>query len=175
MPEQSNNDDINPTDDSPSESDVEASLGRSLRAVLQDTAVGELILRSPEELEFSRWVEYFLPGVLGEIHPEWENEALDGIYPSWIKKTGATSLEMFGLALLISDQTFVPFHLHLATSPTDDAITWVECRLGERGPQGMLRTPYGTPQIIAKRLARVDHNVDRIDWYYRVTYGDKKL
>ena len=119
-------------------------------------------------------LEYFLPEVLREIHPEWDRESLDGLFPQVACKTRDGEAEIFGLCILISDQTLTPFHLRLQISPSVDKVSWLECRLGERGEQGMVRTPYQSLNAIRKRLYGREGRADRIDWVYNVTFGKRR-
>ena len=107
-------------------------------------------------------LEFFIPQVLAEIHPEWKHESLDGFYPVVARKTGEGEAEIFGLCILISDQTTTPFHLRLQSSPSSDEVSWLECRLGEAGEHGMVRTPLAThlKQLIALEGKR---GSDRLD------------
>jgi hypothetical protein len=156
-------------------SSVEQKLSRSLRAVLADLPDGAGIPESGANFEQFRsflWsLESFIPPVLQTLHPEWGQESLDGFIRLVARKVMAREVEYFGLCILIADQTLTPVHLCLQIAPSADAVSWLECKLGERGEEGMLRTPY---RFRDKCLAALEGMEDRIDWDYKVTFGDRR-
>jgi hypothetical protein len=96
---------------------------------------------------------------------------LDGIYPVLARKTGDEEAEIFGQCNFLSDQTLTPFHLHLQISPGKDEISWLECRLGQKGKHGIVRTAYHRLDANFKRLYLMAGREGRIDWTYKVTFG----
>ena len=86
-------------------SKAEAIISRSLRTILADLPMGADI---PDTEAFRQAVlsglEWWLPGVIGEIHPEWLRMALDGIYPVVARKTVDGEAEIFGQCIFIDDQ-----------------------------------------------------------------------
>tara|TARA_R110002167_G_scaffold97043_2_gene256522 strand:- start:211 stop:699 length:489 start_codon:yes stop_codon:yes gene_type:complete len=151
-------------------SKAEIIVAHSLRGLFKQTAVGA----SFEETEDYRLLmvsfDYFIPEVLGELYPEWKSDALDDLIPLVAKRSGEREAILFGLSWLIRDQTVVPTYLQLQIDPVLDRVNWLECRIGERGPQGMLRRPGSS---FDKQLYRLQGREDQIDWAYRVTYGEK--
>jgi hypothetical protein len=152
---------------------AELSVSRSLRAALVDLPDGASIADSEQFREVLCGLEYFLPEVLGEIHPEWRHESLDGIIPLLAQKTGQGEAEIFGLCIIISDQTLAPLHVHLQVAASADEISWLECRLGERGEQGMVRTTYKYRNAITKRFFLMEGKAEQIEWVYKVTFGHR--
>lgn len=118
-------------------------------------------------------LEFFLPEALREIHPEWKGESLDGIYPALARKSADNEIEIIGLCCLISDQTLTPLHLRLQLDSTQDAVSWLECRLGESTAGGMRREPYSQAIVYGKKL-NVLRRLDSIDWVYHVGYGEQR-
>jgi hypothetical protein len=118
-------------------------------------------------------IEFFLPEVLREVHAEWQEESLDGIYPAFIQKTGDDEIEIIGLCILISDQTLTPIHLRLQLAPTDNTVSWLECNLGEATDTGMLRVPYSRQIVYGDKLG-VLKRLDSIRWVYKVGYGERR-
>jgi hypothetical protein len=155
-------------------SGAEQIVSQSLRAVLADLPNGASIADTEQFRVFLTRFQWFLPEVLVEVYPEWNRESLDGVVPLVARKPREGEAEIFGLCILISDQTVTPLHLHLEIAPSVDEISWLECRLGERGENGMVRTPYDSLNTAAKRLYRLECRHDRIDWVYKVTFGDKR-
>jgi hypothetical protein len=76
--------------------------------------------------------------------------------------------------ILLSDQTVTPLHLFLQVS-TGDHISWIQCRLGEFGEDGMIRTPYRSATSVTKRLFALEGRADLIDWAYKVTFASASL
>jgi hypothetical protein len=146
-----------------------------LRAILAGIPTGATIGDSPEFSEALSGLEWFLPTVLAEIHPEWTGESLDGIYPCVAHKTGEREAEILGLCCLISDQTLTPIHMHLQLSRTAYEVSWLELRLGEKGQAGMVRIPYLSSPSIHKRLHALSQRTRTIAWVYSVTYGERNL
>src|SRR5688572_15559229 len=94
-------------------SKAEEIASRSLRGVLGGIPVGATIGDSPEFQEALTGLEWFLPDVLAEIHSEWSGESLDGIYSHIAHKTGEGEAEIYGLCILLSDQTLTPINIRL--------------------------------------------------------------
>jgi hypothetical protein len=152
----------------------ERRLSRSLRLVLADLPNDAAIPDSEQFREVLTALEYFIPVVLGEIHREWTFQGLDDILPIEARKTGEGEAEIFGLCCIVSDQTLTPLHLHLQVAGSNDEISWIECRLGEREKEGIVRTPYRLRRLLTKRLLALDGRVDLIDWAYKVTFGHRR-
>jgi len=144
-----------------------------LRAILAEIPCGETIRDSPKFRDALSGLEWFLPTVLAELHPEWTGESLDGIYPHIAQKTGEGEAEIIGLCILLSDQTLTPIHLRLQLSPTTDEVSWLELRLGEKGQQGMVRYPYPPSGSIYKRLHAMRESSNHA-WVYTVTFGKRR-
>ncbi len=117
-------------------------------------------------------LDYFIPEVLAELCPEWKSDALDDVIPLVADRTGEREAVFFGMSWLIRDQTVVPAYLQLQIDSAIDRVNWLECRIGERGPQGMVRRPGSS---FDKQLYRLQGREDQIDWAYRVTYGEKSM
>jgi len=150
-------------------------MSRSLRAILADLPNGGGIADSEQFREALSILAYFLPVILGEIHREWKFQGLDDILPLVAQKTGEGETEIFGLCCFVTDQTLTPLHLRLQVAVSDDEVSWLECRLGERGRHGMVRTPYNLLTAAKKRLHAMGGREDMIDWVYKVTFGQRRL
>jgi hypothetical protein len=152
----------------------EQRLSRSLRAVLVDLPIGASIPDSEQYREVLTALQYFIPVILGELHREWTFHGLDDVVPIEARKIGADEVELFGVCCIVSDQTLTPFHVHLQVAAPGDEISWLECRLGEREPDGMVRMPYRFLREMTKQLRSLDGRVDLIDWVYKVTFGQRR-
>jgi len=155
-------------------SKAEQHLSRYLRAVLMNRPVGASIPDCELSNEALRGLEHFLSEVLGEIYPEWQSESLDTIYPTMSRKTSEWEVEIFGLCIIVSDQTLAPLHVCLQIAPANNEVSWLECRLGKRGKDGMVRTPYEFLSKMRTRLYLLDGNADQIDWAYKATFGERR-
>jgi hypothetical protein len=140
-----------------------------LRPVLSDVPRGARIqISDTDELLIS--LEYFIPAILAEAHPEWDdNECLDGVIPLAAQKVAEDEAVIFGIGIIMSDQTLVPLYLHLQLETSSDTVSWVDCRLGEKAAE---RLPYASLNVVAERLRRIEP--ERIDWIYRVVSGEKR-
>jgi hypothetical protein len=94
--------------------------------------------------------------------------------PMVARKTADGEVEILGLCIIVSDQTVTPLHVRLQVTASTDAISWLECRLGERGKQGMVRMPYDSWTVMAKRLYALDGKHNLVDWLYKATFGHRR-
>lgn len=143
-----------------------------MRAILAHVSIGESIEQAAEFRDLLSTLERYLPEVLREVHPVWARESLDGVYSELARKTGECEIELAGLCIFISDQTLTPLHVRLQISPSRDEITWLDCRLGEAGPDGTVRIPYERRRMLAKPA--VSTNWDQLDWVYHVGFGERR-
>jgi hypothetical protein len=150
---------------------AEENLSRSLRSILGQISNNAPIEDSEQRREFLLGLEFFLPGVLREIHPEWRWESLDGVIPYVARKTGNLEAEFIGHYILITDQSHTPIHLRLQLAPDVDEVSWLELKLGEKGDNGQIQRPY--PPTF-KRVAAVKDRTDSIDWVYKVGFGQRR-
>ena len=155
-------------------SKTEEIVSRSLRSILDGLTQGAIIEDSENFRELLTGLEFFLPAVLGEVHGEWKDESLDGIFPTVARKTGPDEAEIIGLCILISDQTLTPIHVRLRVSASGEEIEWLECNVGERGEgkAGMVRTPYES--MSGKQFVAVAERPSEIDWAYKVGFGQRQ-
>jgi hypothetical protein len=123
---------------------------------------------------FLTGLEYFIPLVIGEIHPEMAGQSGDGVLPIIARKTRDGEAELLGHFCFIADQTLTPIHLKLQLADAGDEISWFECHLGQRGEHGMLRTPYDSPSATARLLNMSAVRASSIDWVYEVAFGERR-
>ena len=57
-----------------------------------------------------------------------------------------------------------------------DEVAWLECRFGERGPQGMIRLPYAQPNRLDKKLYACIQQGDTkgIAWAFGATFDARR-
>ena len=152
---------------------AEEIIAKSVMAILELMATGERVHESAESRNVLSALESFIPEVFGEVHSEWMHVSLDGVFPLIAEKTGVRAMRIFGQCILISDQTTVHFQVELQVNPSGDRVTWLECKLGEKGRTGMIRTPYRSPTKRIKLLHSLDGKRDLFDWAYLVTFGER--
>jgi hypothetical protein len=156
----------------PSSAELRIALG--LRSILSHLDEGAAIEDSVRFRDVQAAFEYFVPATLAEPHPEWRNESLDGFYFHLARKTADLEAEFFGSCILISDQSLTPIHLRLQISDRINEVSWLECRLGEAGPHGMIRTNWSTKKVTAMRLRLQDLTPGDIEWVYQITFGQRR-
>src|SRR5262249_979312 len=154
---------------------AEECVSRSLRTILADLPMGASIRGCDSLQDLFAGLEYYLPQVLRRTHPEWEHESLDGFCPSVARKTGDAEAEIFGLCILITDQTLTPIHLYIQASSTGDEVSWLECRLGEACEDGMVRTPWPSGNATGKLVHALEGRADTIAWVYSVEFGKRRF
>lgn len=152
---------------------AEISVSTSLRAILAELPAGAEFTHDPRLREVLSGLERFVTGVLSQLHQEWAEESLDGVLLSEARKTGEREALLFGLCVLITDQSLVPMHLQLAIDGSLDEISWLELRLGERDERGLIRTPYETAPKAYKRTIAMKDAMDQVEWAYKVGFGER--
>lgn len=145
---------------------------RFLSAALAGLPVGADIPDSEELRAALVALEFFVPQVLGEIYPAWKHESLDGIIAHVAQKTAQRGAEIYGLFIIISDQTTTPMHLRLEISPAADEFSWFEIRVGELAGGKPVREKWCL-DAIPKRLRALAGRTEEIDWQFRVTFGER--
>jgi hypothetical protein len=154
-------------------SNAEKSVARLMRAVLKDIPVAEGVGYSEALQELCNALEWFIIEVLTERHPHWErDEALDGVLPAVVRKTGPEEILLSGHSILISDQTVTPLHLRMQLDPTRDEVSWFECRIGQQVDGHLKRIPYDS--YSNKQIIAAVDQPDVIEWSYKVTYGERR-
>ena len=155
----------------------EEQTARLVRSLLKGKAVGDSVYLPGKQMGEANPLEWFVYSAISEVYEDdkdWKRECLDGLYPELMTKRGKREIEIFGLCILMTDQTLVLVHLRLQIAPQKDEVNWFECRLGERGRSGLVRTPYRSLSKAVKRIYSVGGNPDAIDWFYAVTFGERE-
>jgi hypothetical protein len=152
-------------------SQAEQILARELRTVLSSTPIGGDLYQSPDFGKVLSSLEYYIPEMLREVHPEWQYESLDGVYPGIARRTGEREAEIDGLCILITDQTLTLIHVRLGIAADYDEIVWLDCELGELGPGGMVRMPYNRRPLLSILDASV--RLDIFEWVYHVGFRER--
>jgi hypothetical protein len=156
-------------------SKAEQTISQLIRTVLAELPTGSSIPECETFRNVLSHLEFYMPALLREIHSEWDEESLDGVIPILARKTGEGEVELFGLCIIISDRTLTPIHVRFQVAASNDEISWLECTLGERGQDGMVRMPYQSRHAKTKSLYALDGRADLIEWLYKVTFGHRRL
>ncbi|ADB17232.1 hypothetical protein Psta_2563 [Pirellula staleyi DSM 6068] len=119
-------------------------------------------------------LEWYLPGILAEAHPEWEYQSFDGVYAVKILRPSPLEIHIFGAAILITTQTLVALDVLLEVDQAVDRILYLELRLGEDSPNGMLQYPYTKLNKLLNRIGSLKQNARSIRWAYHVGFGERK-
>jgi hypothetical protein len=152
---------------------AESRICELLRPILAALPASTEIEDSEQFQQVLTGLQFFLPEVLEEVHREWRFASLDGVYPAVARKTGNDEMEIIGLCCLISDQTMTPLHLRLQLDPAHDAVSWLQCKLGEVGADGRMRREPYSQGIVQKNMLPVAKRLDSIEWVYVVAYGER--
>jgi hypothetical protein len=156
-------------------SPAERAVARRLRSILSARPIGANLLQ-PDTADLRRllsWLDRLIEEVLLGVYADWEHERLDGVLPYLARKSAEREAELFGLCVLISDQAPVPFHLQLEIAETKDEVTWLTCKLGERGTEGLIRAPHESIDRATKRMITLSGKTDQISWFYSVAFGKR--
>ena len=154
-------------------SKTEEMISQSLRTILADLPNNAQIDHSGQFQQTLNGLEFFLPTVLG---PEW-NDELDGFHPVLVRKIAEREVEIIGLCILINDQTLAPIHLRIQIASNRQEVSWLQCNVGVKGNDEMVRTPYESLNSTLKRMHEycfLERNADKIDWACKVTYGERR-
>jgi hypothetical protein len=165
---------------------LEQSLVRSLRLILEPLPDQSVISDSDEFRKVCSYLESYIPAIIREVHPE--SETLDGVMATIARKTGPGAALLAGHCILIEDQTVTPFHLQIQIAHDIEEVSWLECRFGQASPlspetasmiaeeelidRRLVRVPYGDESV--KKILEVVDEPDALDWFYRVTFGEKR-
>lgn len=154
---------------------LESGLARELAAVLSLSDLEGGAYDRPEFRSLMGSLERFVPSVLSRLYSEWKFESLDGFSFRLVRRLTQRRLELAGLCLLISDQSWTPFHMQLQHDAAIDEIEWMRCRLGVWGesPRQMIRMPWDTPD--ERVTHEVVENPDEFEWVFTVMLGEEEF
>lgn len=134
--------------------------------MLSETQSAHSCLSSPLLQSLLSSLEGFISQLFHEIGIL-SNDSLDGIYAEIVDKRARTEMYLLGNCIFINDQCLTPIEVSFSVATERDEIDWCECRLGEMGPKGMIRTPYGGKIRLAVGRA------NDIEWCYHFGYDHR--
>lgn len=144
--------------------ELEALLAGQVHALLDGRPLQDAFRLDPTE-EVCFTLERFLSMRLAQAYSEWRWESLDGLFVR-ARKTSQSEVQLQGICLLITDQSWTPLRVRLEVSPLGRAIDSFRICLGEcgGGPLGVsMARFYCSPE---KLLHRVSERLDEIDWVF---------
>lgn len=131
-------------------------VARTARSILNATEMGHFCLSSPLLQSLLSSLEGFISQLFHEIGVL-VNDSVDGIYAEIAEKRGAHEIRILGNCILITDQCLTPIDVRFSVARDKDEVDWCDCKLGEMGPNGMVRTPYGgNIRLIACRGTEIE-------------------
>lgn len=137
-----------------------------LHEVIEKLNVGDAFTVLPSA-DICYCLELIIPDILREKFPEWEHESLDGIIVAKGEKKSPNSANLFGICVLISDQTVTPFSFDLEIK--GDSIKSAFVKVGEPGV-GLLG--ISGPPVNSKDakilLERLPSRIQKLNWSYQV-------
>ncbi len=152
---------------------AEVGVAVALRSILGGLADGAELPHDEHALQpFFTPLEHYLPAVLWRADPKRWPDSFDAfrLAEGWC--TGPRSAELLGLALLISDQCWTPFRLHLRVAADADEVEWLRAWVGEPDEHGaLLRVPYGDRRA-DRLLDRLARRRDEIPWIFEAVLGE---
>lgn len=154
---------------------AEESVSTFLHMITEDVPDGGSVRESEHLQNLLDGLEYYLPEVLRRTYLEWEHESLDGFYPLVVRKAGDAGIELFGLAIIITDQTTTPIHVFIQADVAGHEVTWLALQLGEKGEEGMVRNPWQTKIRTDKLVNSLDGRLGTFEWVYEVGFGTKRI
>tara|TARA_R110002072_G_scaffold209080_3_gene366586 strand:- start:1008 stop:1463 length:456 start_codon:yes stop_codon:yes gene_type:complete len=144
-----------------------------LSAILPGVAVGESLWAAdydcPEGKTVLSALEFYLPALLRQDYPHWIEESLDGFSTVVARKTADRSIEMFGGAILISDQRWTPFELELRIASGNEEVEWLECRIGSPGGDKGGLDRHFRWRDKGEAISEFERQRGRIDWVFSVS------
>lgn len=142
-------------------------IASEISGCLKGVGLGEEFKAPPDSPLYSS-LELFLPAVLREKYPSWGRESFDGIFPASARRVGNDEIKIFGIAILISDQSVTPFMTDIVLTPGHDDVQLVRTFVGEPGGGilGISGSPYSQRRI-AEQIADISRRIEEIFWVYR--------
>lgn len=147
---------------------------RSMREIFAAIPIGQAIVAGCASLkDVEMGLSWLLPEVLGEVYPTWNGMALDSVRAFAAKRNGESEIELFGACELLSNFRWMLLHARIQIAAEADSIVWVEFRVAEKMPDGIPKT-YRKCEVPWRKSARMETYLDRLDWMYKVSYGEKR-
>ena len=127
---------------------------------------------SPDLARLAQLLEAFVPHALERAHPAWAHEGIDAVRIDGAAVPRPNALELFGVALLLSDQSWIPFRATLIADADGQSPVGWHVRAGEPGggTLGISGPEYGTSDATRYRFGLPDR-IDAVKWVYEAAHG----
>lgn len=148
---------------------VEQVLTDGFDELASSTAIGASISIGSESLlhpssDFCSALELYFPVLLRAKYDDWSGESLDGVFVRSARRVGDRRIAFDGTAILISDQSVVPFKSELEIDPASSKVICCSLSIGDLNQP---RIECDTKE--AQRLfSSVSTSLDKIRWKYEV-------
>lgn len=135
---------------------------------LRELVAGRLIgasLTNLETRELRLYLQYFIPEVLAASYVDWQWESLDRFEALSARLTADGEVGLLGLAVLMTDQTLVLFHVRLGVGEGGEVGAF-DIRLGEASAAGMVRTGIADHGRLWNRVYLMEGKPAGIQWMF---------
>jgi hypothetical protein len=152
---------------------AEAATASQIRTITDRTTTPTDLSSAPALRELLPAIQFFLPEVLGNDHAFWRHEGLDAIFPLRAESPASGRVDIYGLALLIGDQSLTPVYTELVHSSDGEGVSWVQCKMGERDASDtrpLIRAPY-TAHTTSTALRQLRDRMHPIRWAFTSARG----
>jgi hypothetical protein len=150
---------------------IEQVLTHGFDELASSTAIGESISIGSESLfhpssDFCSSLELYFASLLRAKYNDWRSESLDGVFVRSARKVGERRFAFDGTAILISDQSVVPFKSVLGLEADSNTTLVISCSLSI-GDVNQPRIECNTKE--AQRLfSSLSTSLEKIHWKYEV-------
>ena len=112
---------------------------------------------------------------LAEVYEFWKRETVDYIEYAIARRTSVATAEFVGTACWLPECWWTAVHVHLRISRQEQRVSWMECRVGEKGRDtgGMTLMRSEADARNWNRRFLKSLTVDDVEWAYAVTFGKR--
>ena len=151
--------------------EIEKCLVIQIKEMLEKCENDDQLIDSQLLPKVCSYLEVIISELFRQKYKEWKFESLDGIFPSKAFRIDKCRISISGMCILISDQCLIPLLVRLKISELHNQIDSIECKIGEKSENGIIKIPYSSNKW-RKKLETLD--VDQINWCYKVSYDKKE-
>ena len=148
---------------------IEQEITMDFEDLVASTAIGEdLSITSESRLhpssDFCSALELYFPILLRQKYEEWGRESLDGVYVRSARRVSERRIELHGTAILITDQTVVPFKSEMEVSLDKTPVITCSLSICDLN-QSRIKCNFQDAQNL---FSSVSISLDKITWKYEV-------
>ncbi|AMV19269.1 hypothetical protein [Planctomyces sp. SH-PL14] len=167
----------------------EVALAQCVRRLLKGVRTGDVVSPPPLVFENGRAsfggepadfyavgsdLEFFVPQVVCEIHPEFGPRPFDGVFCYEMRKTAPLQLSYIGSVIFIDSQRLAAFHTELRVARHADLVDWCLCRVGEVDSRGHMKDYDYHSGPTAKIAQTIINAGPQMRWRWSVEYGERQ-